>query len=385
VTGFGGTSPKFDDEPRVVIAKGIPAVFVREMFSKNLSERAMRVLRTLVLLGAGAGAFAHPANAQRLDIGWPTPSTAYTEGKPWESFIQSTASGVAESGLYGCVRSSGGQFHEGIDIKPVNRNRQGEATDPVLAVMPGIIRYISRQPGNSSYGRYIVIEHSEQSPAVYTLYAHLASITSGLALGTRVERDQIIGVMGRSASGYAIPKDRAHLHFEIGLWLTRDFQGWYNWKKFGSRNEHGLFNGMNLAGINPLDFYDKLRSRRIENFKQYYAQLSPAARVRVATGRIPDFIERYPALLTKPLPTDALVGGWEVTFNEMGVPFAWAPLTAMEMIGYRPGEVRVVDANETLLRSCRCKSLVFTKRGKPAIGKDLETVLQLLFGLRAEL
>jgi peptidoglycan LD-endopeptidase LytH len=323
--------------------------------------------------------------AQRLEISWPTPSTAYLEGKPWETFIQPTASGVAESGLFGCVRSSGGQFHEGIDIRPVSRDRRGEATDPVFAVMPGVVRHISRQPGHSSYGRYIVIEHPGQSPAVFTLYAHLASIAPGLAVGAAVERDQTIGVMGRSASGYAIPKDRAHLHFEIGLWLTRDFQSWYNWKKFGSRNEHTLFNGMNLAGINPLDFYDQLRARRVDDFKQYFAQLQPLVRVRVATGKTPDFIERYPALLSKPLPADGLIGGWEVTFNESAMPFSWTPLSPMEITGLAAGDVRVVAANEPLLKRHRCKSLVFTKRGQPAIGKDLETVLQLLFGLRREL
>jgi peptidoglycan LD-endopeptidase LytH len=324
-------------------------------------------------------------SAQRVEIGWPTPSTAYFEGKPMETFIQSTASGIMESGLYGCRRSGGAQFHEGIDIKPVTRDRRGEATDPIFAVMPGVVRHISRQPGNSSYGRYIVIEHTEQSPAVFTLYAHLASVTPGLNVGQRVERDQIIAVMGRSASGYAIPKDRAHLHFEIGLWLTRDFQGWYNWRKFGSRNEHGFWNGMNLAGIDPLDFYDKLRARRVENFQQYFAGLNPAVKVRVSTRKIPDFIERYPALLTKPLPTDAMVAGWEVTFNEMGTPFAWTPLTSMELLGFATGEIRVIEADEALLKRYRCKSLSFTKRGKPAIGKDLETALQLLFGVRAEL
>jgi peptidoglycan LD-endopeptidase LytH len=345
----------------------------------------MKSSRAFFLSLCGCVMMVATIRAQRVEISWPTPSTAYLEGRPWESFIQPTASGVAESGLYGCVRSSGGQFHEGIDIKPVSRDRRGEATDPIFAVMAGVVSHISRQPGNSSYGRYIVIEHTEQSPAVFTLYAHLASIAPGLTVGTRVERDQTIGVMGRSASGYAIPKDRAHLHFEIGLWLTRDFQGWYNWKKFGSRNEHGLFNGMNLVGINPLDFYDQLRARRVDNFQQYLAQLQPLLRVRVATKRIPDFIERYPALRLKPLPGDGAVGGWEVAFNEMGVPFAWTPLTAMEMLGFAPNEIRVVEANEPLLKRHRCKSLVFTKRGKPTIGKDLETVVQLLFGIRAEL
>ncbi|WP_245844272.1 M23 family metallopeptidase [Nibricoccus aquaticus] len=323
--------------------------------------------------------------AQRVEIVWPTPSTAYFEGKPLETFIQPTASGVLESGLFGCTRSGGAQFHEGIDIKPVKRNRQGEAVDPVFAAMSGVVRHISRQAGNSSYGRYIVIEHPDQLPGVFTLYAHLASIAPGLSVGAKVERGQEIAVMGRSASGYAIPKDRAHLHFEIGVMLTRDFQGWYNFKKFGSRNEHGLWNGMNLIGIDPLDFFDQLRARRVETFQQYFAQLKPAVKVRVATRRVPDFIERYPALLAKPMPTDSLVAGWEVAFNEMGVPFAWTPLTAMELIGMGTNEVRVVASDEGILKKNRCRSLVFMKRGKPAIGKDLETVLQLVFGLREEL
>ena len=353
-------------------------------FCRRVPNR--RVMGNASYLGILCALMFLPAvHAQRVDIGWPTPSTAYLEGKSFETFIQPTASGVPESGLYGCTRSGGAQFHEGIDIKPVKRDRRGEAADPIFAVMPGVVRHISRQPGHSSYGRYIVIEHTEQSPSVFTLYAHLASITPGLNVGARVERDQIIAVMGRSASGYAIPKDRAHLHFEIGLWLTREFQGWYNWKKFGSRNEHGVWNGMNLAGIDPLDFYDKLRGRRVENFQQYFAQLSPAVRVRVSTRKLPDFIERYPALLTKPLPTDTLVAGWEVTFNEMGIPFAWTPLTAMELLGFATNEIRVIEADDALLKRHRCKSLSFTKRGKPAIGKDLETVLQLLFGVRAEL
>ena len=323
--------------------------------------------------------------AQSGKIGWPTPSTEYFEGKPIETFIQPTASGVPESGLYGCVRSGGAQFHEGIDIKPVKRDRRGEPMDPIFAVMPGVVRHISSQAGDSSYGRYIVIEHTAQSPAVFTLYAHLARIAPGLKVGDRVDRDAIIAVMGRSASGYAIPRHRAHLHFELGVWLTRDFQSWYNWKRFGSRNEHGFWNGMNLMGVDPLDVYQAFRSGRVNDFDQYFAQLTPAVTLRIATRKTPDFVERYPALLTKPLPGVGRVDGWQVTFNEMGVPFAWTPLSSMDTAGYEADEIRILDTNEAVLKRNRCKSLVFTKRGKPAVGKDLETVLQLLFGLREEL
>jgi peptidoglycan LD-endopeptidase LytH len=343
----------------------------------------------LVLVAALGFLTSLQLHAQRLELVWPTPSTAYLEGKSWETFIQPTASGVSESGLFGCRRSGGAQFHEGIDIKAVKRDRQGEPADPVFAVMPGVIRHINRTAGDSSYGRYIVVEHPEVTPSIFTLYAHLARVEPGLKHGTRVERGQTIALMGRSASGYAIPRDRAHLHFEIGVWLTRDFQGWYNWKKFGSKNEHGVWNGMNLVGLDPLDFYDKWRARRVDNFQDYFAQLTPAVKLRIATPRTPDFVQRYPALVAKAATGGpeiaAAATGWEITFNEMGVPFRWVPLTSLETVGYTANEVRVLEVNEAVLKQHRCRSLAFARRGRWSVGRDLETTLQLLFGLRGAL
>lgn len=342
---------------------------------KSLLTRGIAAVLTF------SGAFLH---AQRLDPAWPTPNTAYFDGKGIADYVQPTASGETTSGLFGCARSGGAQFHEGVDLKPVSRDRSGEPTDSVFAVLPGTIRHINRRPGESNYGRYIVIEHTDQSPSVITLYAHLASIAPGLKSGDQVARGQSIAVMGRSASGYAIPRDRAHLHFEIGLWLSRDFQRWYDWRKFGSRNEHGVWNGMNLIGVDPLDFYAALRARRVDDFQQYFAQLKPAVRVRVATKYIPDFIERYPALLRKPMPPANEFAGWEVLFTDMGTPFAWTPLGPIEVAGFKDNEVRAepVDPDAKL---ARCRSLVFKKFGRYGIGRDLEPTLQLLFGLRKQL
>jgi Membrane proteins related to metalloendopeptidases len=323
--------------------------------------------------------------AQSLELSWPTPSRAYWEGKPFTAFIQPTASGVPESGLYGCVRNGGSRFHEGIDIRPEKRDRRGEPTDPIYAILPGIVRHVSRQPGHSSYGRYVVIEHVDQQPAVYSMYAHLASIPADVRVGARVERGQEIAIMGRSASGYAIPRERAHLHLEIGLRLTDDFQSWYNWKEFGSRNEHGVWNGMNLLGVDPLDVYDQFRTGRVTNFQQYFRGLSVAVKLRVAARTIPDFVRRYPALLTKPLLSEAEIGGWEIGFDATGIPIAWTPLSVMETLSLRGSEVRVEEADEAALKSNRCRSLVFKKRGRYEIGSDLETVLQLLFQLRRPL
>jgi peptidoglycan LD-endopeptidase LytH len=338
------------------------------------------------LLGAATVAVAvvAAAAAQRVDLAWPTPNLAYFEGKPLQDYVQPTASGEPTSGLYGCVRSGGAQFHEGLDLKPIKRDRRGEPLDPIFATYHGVVRHISRNPGESSYGRYIVIEHTDLAPAVMSLYAHLSDVAPGLKVGERVERGQTIGTMGRSASGYAIPRERAHLHFEIGLWLSRDFQRWYDWKKFGSRNEHRLWNGMNLIGVDPLDVFASLRSGKVENLQQYFSKLQPAVKVKIATKYIPDFVERYPALVTRSMPSPDVFAGWEVVFNEMGVPFSWTPLTAAEVAGMKVNDPQAEPVNAEA-KLPRCRSLVFKKLGRYGIGRDLEPTLQLLFGLRKEL
>ena len=77
------------------------------------------------LLTACAGARA----ADRVEFTWPTPNPAWAEGRPIGDYLQQAGSGDPESGSYGGVRSGGAQFHEGIDIKCVARDRRGEPTD----------------------------------------------------------------------------------------------------------------------------------------------------------------------------------------------------------------------------------------------------------------
>ncbi|OHE82517.1 MAG: peptidase M23 [Verrucomicrobia bacterium RIFCSPLOWO2_12_FULL_64_8] len=321
------------------------------------------------------------AAGPRLEITWPTPNTAWLEGRPAAEYLQPTVSGEVASGGFGCVRNDGFQFHEGVDLKPVARDARGEPRDKVFAVLPGVVRYINTSAGDSSYGRYIVIEHTGVEPSVLTLYAHLRSPAPGLRVGAGVERGQVIAIMGHSAGGYAIPRERAHLHFEIGVWVTRDFQAWYDRKRFGSPNEHGIWNGMNIIGLDPLDFYNHFRTRAVNDFQEYFNQLAAAARVRVVTRRTPDFIRRYPALLRQSMPAGA-IGGWEIDFTWFGLPFAWRPLTAMDTAGRKDGEVSVVTADRTAIARYRAKVLVRPRGAGYAVGKDLDMVLEQLFGLK---
>ncbi len=319
--------------------------------------------------------------ADRLEIDWPTPNRAWQEGRGIEAFIQPTVSGEPSSGCFGCVRDNGFQFHEGIDLKPVGRDRRGEPTDQVFAVMAGVVRHVNPHPGESSYGRYIVIEHPGVKPSIYTLYAHLARVLPGIAAGASVTRGQAIAIMGHSAGGYAIPRDRAHVHFEMGLMMTRDFQRWYNWKRFGSPNEQGVWNGMNLMGFDPLDFLNQWRAHRVDNFDDYFHRMKAEVRLRIATHQVPDFIERYPSLLTAPLPAGPL-GGWEIACDWTGLPFAWRPLSPLDVIGMTENEVRILEVDHPSVVQHRAKVLVRPHRGGYAPGRDLEIVLQQLFDRR---
>lgn len=333
--------------------------------------------RRILLL---AGLVAANACAQRLELVWPTPGTAWADGLPSSSFLQHAGSGDPGSGGYGGVRGGGSQFHEGLDIKPVARNRAGEPLDLVFAAMAGVVRHVNAVAGKSSYGRYVVLEHPGHSPAVYTLYAHLAKISPEVHTGGSLAAGAVLGTMGHSAGGYVIPRNRAHLHFEIGLVLTRDFQAWYDRQKFGSRNEHGIWNGMNLMGVDPLDFFNAWRDRRIHSVQDYFNQLESVVRVRIATLRIPDFVRRYPSLLTAPLPIGP-VGGWEIRFDWSGVPFSWTPLTAADVAGFPRDQPRLLEVDAVVERRQRSRSLAVLRRGAWAVGPDLEAVIELLFGI----
>jgi peptidoglycan LD-endopeptidase LytH len=330
-----------------------------------------------VFLGASTFALA----AERLELSWPTPSRAWADGRPPSQWLQHAGSGDPDSGGFGGVRGSGTQFHEGLDIKPAARDRRGSPTDKVMAAMAGVVRYVNPVAGDSSYGRYVVLEHPNESPAIYSLYAHLARIEPGVRAGVMVERGHVLGLMGHSSGGYMIPKDRAHLHFEIGVMITRNFQSWYDRQKFGSKNEHGVWNGMNLMGLDPLEFFNSWRAGRIATVQDFFAQQETAVRVRIATRHQPDFATRYPALLTRPMPM-GLTPGWDIRFNWSGVPFAWTPLTAVEVAGLPLNQPQIIGVDETLERREKSKSLAVSRRGRWAVGKDLDTVLELLFGLK---
>jgi len=309
---------------------------------------------------------------------WPTPNTAFREGLDIEHYLQPTQSGDPRSGGFGCVRNNGARFHEGVDLKAIRRDSRGEAADPIYAVMDGKVAHVNRESGKSSYGRYLVLVHSGQKPALYSLYAHLWIIEPRLEKGSVVKAGETLGIMGRSAT-YAIPKERAHLHFEIGLQLSESFQKWYELKKFEDPNEHGNLSGMNLIGLDPLAFFSYFQDKDRVQASDYIKSLPTAFTLRVNTKKTPGFINRYPSLLDGALDQKSLAG-WDIDFTGFGFPVRWTPLSKDDLLEpWRENRVILLDSKSGINDRFSCRDTIFANG---SMGANLRQILELLFEFR---
>ncbi len=203
--------------------------------------------------------FASQSIAGALDLTFPTKNRALLQGDGagFYMFIDRDFQGVKstpwEGGQYGYVRdprvTAGGlvytRFHEGADIKPLERAPDGEPLDSVTAAGAGRVVHVSDVPRYSNYGRFVVIEHQWEGCPYYSLYAHLSSVA--VSSGQRVATGDALGRLGYT--GVGLDRRRAHLHFEVNVILSHDFERWHHLVFPAEINRHGLYNGINLAGM----------------------------------------------------------------------------------------------------------------------------------------
>jgi hypothetical protein len=240
-----------------------------------------------------------------------------------QDYLQPTVSGKTESALFGMVREDGKRFHEGVDIRPARTDADGEPLDLILAAMDGQVAYVNANV-NGPYGKYVVLFHPAAEIPVYTLYAHLAKIEPALRPGRPVRRGAALGLMGRTSAGASpITKDRAHLHFEVGLILSTGFNLWYASQPENkqSPNLHGLYNGQNLIGLDPSTLLGRSRVDLLEVVRGQPTALTVGLRAKGT----PDFVKRHPALVRGDATTAA---GWYVEFSWQGMPIRWTALAA---------------------------------------------------------
>lgn len=272
-------------------------------------------------------------NSKEADLALPTDNDALFRGGGPEFYqyilrdFRGEKSTPWQGGQYGFVRdpvpSSGGlvytRFHEGIDIKPIRRDAQGEPLDEVHAIADGVVVHTNLGAGYSNYGRYVVVEHRWDGSSYYSLYGHLASIS--VEKGTRVARGQQLGIMGHTGTG--LDRERSHLHLELNLLLGRRFESWYEHFMPNDPNHHGIYNGLNLTGIDIARYYLAQRKLPGLSVPRFLANEDTFYKVTLPATKSFDLAQRYPWLLRK--SSNGSTASWEVSFGRSGIPLGVVP------------------------------------------------------------
>jgi peptidoglycan LD-endopeptidase LytH len=317
----------------------------------------LRVLPSLIVSFGLVGA------ACALDISLPTANNALLRPGGDVDFFQPTVEGTVESGMFGCVRSHGHRFHEGIDIKCLERDSRGEPTDPVHAVADGDVAFINNKPGLSNYGRYVVLQHVWDGVRVCTLYAHLREPAPGLVVGQPVNKGQVIGTLGHSTNTReGISRERAHLHFEINFLLNPNFYIWYP-KHDPQAPPFGNYNGQNLIGLDPAAFLRAYAADRKLNFADYVSK-QPIAFTTLVGARPFPWLKLHPEQLQ---PANGAAVVYEIGMTAWGMPVTVWPRAAGE-IGepqrrlLQRGQPVVLRVNEPELTRWTCEELLKRNR-----------------------
>lgn len=287
-----------------------------------------RGLLFLFLFGLIAPAVGLSVHAQPLRLILPTDNDAllYGDGPAFFQYTNRYFNGVRsrpwEGGQYGFVRNAKyagdeivyTRFHEGVDIKPLYRDRRGEPLDEVRAIDEGKVVYANPNARASSYGKYVVVEHWWSGSPFYSLYAHLGSVH--VRAGQYVRQGDQLGVVGYTGRG--IDRTRAHLHFEINMLLNQDYDDWNRRYNRRAGNPHGRYNGLNLAGINVAELYLALQNNPDLTIRQFLSREEAFFTVRIPNDHLPDLLYRYPWLADEHF--DPHARSLEIGFTASGLP-----------------------------------------------------------------
>lgn len=284
----------------------------------------------------------------------PTPNRALFETNRQNHYFVPTPGKEWISGTFGCVRTDGWQLHEGLDIKCVQRNKSGEPIDPVVCFAAGTVVYINPKASLSNFGKYLIVRHQIHGVELYSTYAHLSAIDSNLRIGTPVNPGSQLGIMGRTANTrQGISKERAHLHFEMNLLINDQFPVWFQKNLAGERNDHGLWNGRNLVGIDPKEFFLRHHEEKTRfSLLKLIGQQPELCRVLVRDTSFP-WLKRYSILLAKPTTASDSPVGYELVMNFNGLPFQILPRTAKEIPKGPKYQLLRVNAEEYRKNPCR--------------------------------
>jgi murein DD-endopeptidase MepM/ murein hydrolase activator NlpD len=304
--------------------------------------------------------------------------TIYDADGGGDRFFVPTVGKTWPSGCFGCVRTEGWQMHEGLDIRCLQRDKKGEPTDPVMATADGTVAYINRKPSLSNYGNYIIIRHVVNGIEICSIYAHLREVRTELKTGATVKAGETIGILGRTANTrQGISKERAHVHFELNLFVNDRFPAWYKKTYPKQRNDHGQWNGQNLLGIDPRAIFLEQQEQGAKfNLVKLIQSQPELCRVLVRETDFP-WLKRY-APLVRPNPVAAKEGtaGYEISMNFVGIPIALTPRAASEIKSKT--RVQLLSVNEAEYKKNPCRKIVSNRSGRWQLANNGVNLIELL-------
>ena len=288
-----------------------------------------------------------------LKLVLPTDNDALLNGKPEDFYMyvdrnfEEQVSTPWTAGQYGFVRTLrrtekdgviATRFHEGVDIKPMKRDRNNNPLDEIRAIAAGEVVHTAT---STTYGRYLVVKHAWDCGPFYSLYAHLARID--VSIDDEVVAGQPLGVMGYTGRG--LPRARAHLHLELCMLSTVNFDDW-----IGGTNPHGIYNGLNLIGIDIASLYLATQSRDDITIPGFLKGAQPYFKVAIPrkNGGL-EITKRYPWLKRGDYQVES--PSWELSFTDSGIPLA-----------VTPSHRKVNEPTVTFVRTTRSRHEYYTRQ-----------------------
>lgn len=327
-------------------------------------------------IGIALAVFGFRAAAETFHL--PTANRAIFQPGSEEKYFVGTVGKPWMSGTFGCVRSSGYQLHEGLDVRCLQRDKRGEPIDPVMATADGTVVYFNKKSGLSNYGNYLVLRHQIDGLEVYSIYAHLREIRADLKIGSAVKSGEAIATMGRTTNTHeGISKDRAHVHFELDFFINERFSSYYKKTFPGQRNDHAEWNGQNMIGFDPravlLADHNSGEKFSLLNWIQNQTEL---CRVVVRDTNFP-WLKRYaPLIRANPVAQKEGVAGYELVLSFNGMPFQIIPRAASELKS--KSKYRLLSVNEKEYENNPCRKLVTKRSGRWELANNGIRLLDLM-------
>lgn len=298
---------------------------LRSLFGWSGSAVCWAVFFQLVMITA------LPGQIPKLIL--PTENDKLFQGNPEEfyMYVDRTFRGERstpwEGGQYGFVRTPRetaagvvySRFHAGIDIRPVRRDSQGIPLDPVVAIADGTVVHANRNPGRSNYGNYVVIRHDWDGSPYFSLYAHLANVE--VQPGQRIRQGESLGRLGYT--GVGLDRRRAHLHLELNLMASENYNDWHRHYIPNSPNHHGIHNGLNLIPLDITRLYMAQRENPGLTMPQFLAGEEMFFKVRLPHSPNLHLLRNYPWLAGP--HARSRPASWDISFNNAGVPLRMTP------------------------------------------------------------